>query len=192
MRFIGVTGHGLRIAGMHRRSLEAFDFDSVLLPYNFVLLDDAGYRADVDALLDLCAARQVAVQTIKSLARRRWTDDSQPKYSWYEPLVDPDALARSVRWVLDHPRLFLNSSSDARPAARHPRSGHERRSGAHPTPRWRPTSWPSRSSRSSTATASSGSDQPASRDRPSRKKASASSTDRMCSRLRLAPNSSFQ
>ena len=29
-RFIGVTGHGLRIAGMHLRSLERFDFDSVL------------------------------------------------------------------------------------------------------------------------------------------------------------------
>jgi aryl-alcohol dehydrogenase-like predicted oxidoreductase len=34
-RFIGVTGHGLRIAGMHRRSLEHFDFDSVLLPFNY-------------------------------------------------------------------------------------------------------------------------------------------------------------
>ena len=37
-RFIGVTGHGLRIASMHLRSLERFDFDSVLLPYNFVLM----------------------------------------------------------------------------------------------------------------------------------------------------------
>src|SRR5207253_6526921 len=32
-RFIGVTGHGTRIAGMHLRSLQRFDFDSVLLPY---------------------------------------------------------------------------------------------------------------------------------------------------------------
>ena len=50
-RFVGVTGHGLRIAGMHLRSLERFDFDSVLLPYNYTLLADAGYRADVEALL---------------------------------------------------------------------------------------------------------------------------------------------
>src|SRR6187431_1876015 len=35
---IGVTGHGLRIAAMHRRSLEHFDFDSVLLPYNHAVL----------------------------------------------------------------------------------------------------------------------------------------------------------
>ncbi len=30
VRFIGVTGHGTRVAAMHRRSLERFAFDSVL------------------------------------------------------------------------------------------------------------------------------------------------------------------
>jgi aryl-alcohol dehydrogenase-like predicted oxidoreductase len=113
-RHVGVTGHGLRIAAMHRRSLEAFDFDSVLLPYNYVLLDDPGYRTEVEALLASCAERRVAVQTIKSLARRRWRDDDpRPHFSWYEPLDDGGALARSVRWVLAHDQLFLNSSSDA-------------------------------------------------------------------------------
>src|SRR4051812_37795150 len=72
-RFIGVTGHGLRIAAMHQRSLERFDYDSVLLPYNFTLLNDSGYRSDVERLLEFCAVRDVAVQTIKSIARRRWT-----------------------------------------------------------------------------------------------------------------------
>jgi len=113
-RFIGVTGHGLRIAGMHRRSLEQFDFDSVLLPYNFTVLQDRSYREDVEALLDLCAERRVAVQTIKSVARRRWTDDSQPHFSWYEPIQDVDALQRAVRYVLGRSQLFLNTSSDAR------------------------------------------------------------------------------
>jgi aryl-alcohol dehydrogenase-like predicted oxidoreductase len=114
VRFIGVTGHGTRIAGMHRRSLERFDYDSVLLPYNAALLRDDGYRADVEALLATCAERSVAVQTIKAVARRRWTDDDSPHFSWYEPLSDPDALGRAVRHVLAHPQLFLNSSSDAR------------------------------------------------------------------------------
>lgn len=112
-RFIGVTGHGLRIAGMHRRSLERFDFDSVLLPYSYVLLRDPSYRADVEALLAECAARAVAVQTIKAVARRRWRSDDQPRYSWYEPVTDADALARAVQWVLGDPQVFLNTSSDA-------------------------------------------------------------------------------
>ncbi len=114
VRFIGVTGHGLRIAGMHRRSLDRFDYDSVLLPYNHALLRDDGYRADVEALLATCEEMRVAVQTIKSVARRRWTDDERPHFSWYEPLSDPDALARAVRYVLGRPGLFLSTSSDAR------------------------------------------------------------------------------
>ena len=115
VRFIGVTGHGLRIAGMHLRSLERFDFSSVLLPYNYAVMSDHGYRADVDALLGICEQRGVAVQTIKSVARRRWPEGTAaPHFSWYEPLAEGEALARAVRYVLGRPGLFLNSSSDAR------------------------------------------------------------------------------
>jgi aryl-alcohol dehydrogenase-like predicted oxidoreductase len=116
VRFLGVTGHGLRIAGMHSRSLERFDFDSVLLPYNYTLLHNETYRADVEALLETCAARRVAVQTIKSVARRRWTgaDADVPHFSWYEPLTDGPAVTRAVRYVLARPQMFLNTSSDAR------------------------------------------------------------------------------
>src|SRR3954453_779454 len=113
-RFIGVTGHGLRIAGMHLRSLERFDFDSVLLPYNFTVMQDPSYRGDMESLLDQCAERHVAVKRIKSLARRRWTDDSQPHFSWYEAIHEPELVERAVRYVLGRSQLFLNTSSDAR------------------------------------------------------------------------------
>ena len=111
---IGVTGHGVRIAGMHLRSLERFDFASVLLPVNFVLLDNPVYRRDVEDLLALCAEREVAVQTIKSIARGRWADQNAPHFSWYDPLTDPAAIDRAVRFVLSNPQLFLNTTSDAR------------------------------------------------------------------------------
>jgi aryl-alcohol dehydrogenase-like predicted oxidoreductase len=115
VRHIGVTGHGTRIAGMHLRSLERFAFDSVLLPYSFVAVQDPAYRADVEALLAVCRDREVAVQTIKSVARRRWPDDhAGPRYSWYEPIADADAAGRAVRWVLADGQVFLNTSSDAR------------------------------------------------------------------------------
>jgi aryl-alcohol dehydrogenase-like predicted oxidoreductase len=116
-RFIGVTGHGLRIAGMHLRSLERFDFDSVLLPYSYVLWRNEDYRAAASRLLQVCAERRVAVQTIKAVARRRWDDGSNRHFSWYEP-VDPnqagDAFGRAVGWVLSNPQVFLNTSSDGR------------------------------------------------------------------------------
>jgi aryl-alcohol dehydrogenase-like predicted oxidoreductase len=114
-RFIGVTGHGLRIAGMHLRSLERFDFDSVLFPWNFSLAQNPSYRHDVAQLMEVCRERSVAIQTIKSLARRRWeADNNDPHYSWYRPIPEGDALARAVRWVLSHPGVFLITSSDAR------------------------------------------------------------------------------
>jgi aryl-alcohol dehydrogenase-like predicted oxidoreductase len=113
-RFIGVTGHGLRIASMHLRSLEAFDFDSVLLPHNYSLLQIEDYRRDVESLLAVCDDRRVAVQTIKSVARRRWGEDDGPRFSWYEPIADPSAISRAVRRVLSNRQLFLITSSDAR------------------------------------------------------------------------------
>ena len=114
-RFVGVTGHGLRIATMHLRSLERFDFDSVLLPYSYLLLQHDRYRADVERLLAVCTERDVAVQTIKSVARRRWNDDdTSPQFAWYEPLADAGAIERAVRFVLARPGLFLNTASDAR------------------------------------------------------------------------------
>jgi aryl-alcohol dehydrogenase-like predicted oxidoreductase len=118
-RHIGVTGHGVRIARMHLRSLERFPFDSVLFPYSYVALTDDAYRADVEELLGVCAANEVAVQTIKGVSRRRWRDDhDERRFAWYEPLMDDAAIGRAVRWVLGNPQVFLVTSSDARVMAR--------------------------------------------------------------------------
>jgi len=114
VRFLGVTGHGTGVAAMHRRSLERFPFDSVLLPCNHTMLAQSDYAADFEALVGRCRERGVAVQTIKSVARRRWPDGYEGRrFSWYEPLRDPDALRRAVHYVLARPGLFLNTSSDA-------------------------------------------------------------------------------
>lgn len=114
IRFLGVTGHGTRAPAMHLRSLERFAFDSVLVPYNFTMMAQPEYAADFESLCALCNERGVAVQTIKSVAKRRWQDVPERRFSWYEPLTDPDAVARAVRWTLARPDLFLNTSSDAR------------------------------------------------------------------------------
>ncbi len=114
VRFIGVTGHGTRVAHMHLRSLAKFDFDSVLVPYNFTMMQQPEYAADFEALVTLCAERNVAVQTIKSIARRRWTEeDEEKRFSWYMPLRDVAPIQRAVHFVLSRPSLFLNTSSDA-------------------------------------------------------------------------------
>lgn len=114
VRFIGVTGHGTQVAAMHLRSLERFPFDSVLAPYNRTMIAQPEYAADFERLYAVCAQRGVALQTIKSVARRRWRpEDTDKHFSWYMPLRDRDAIRRAVHYVLARPGLFLNSSSDA-------------------------------------------------------------------------------
>ena len=114
VRFIGVTGHGTYAPSMHLQSLEAFEFDSILVPYNFSMMQNAQYRDDFDALYDLCQGRLVAMQTIKSIALRRWReDDPSRRYSWYEPIREREPMKRAVDFVLSRPGLFLNTTSDA-------------------------------------------------------------------------------
>jgi len=57
-RYIGVTGHGWTIAAMHRRSLARFDFDAVLLPYNFFMAQQDRYRRDFEEVLSVCGAER--------------------------------------------------------------------------------------------------------------------------------------
>ncbi len=115
VRWSGVTGHGTRVAAMHLRSLERFDFDSVLLPMNPSLLRDARYAAEFGELLARCAERGVAVQAIKSVARRRWPEGAQPTHAtWYEPLDDPAEIERAVHWALARPDVLVNTAGDLR------------------------------------------------------------------------------
>ena len=115
VRFLGVTGHGTGAPAMHLRSLERFDFDSVLAPYNYSLMQDTRYAADFDALAAACAEHGVALQTIKAVSRRRWREgDEAKRFSWYMPLEDPEAIRRAVHYTLSRPGLFLNTTSDAR------------------------------------------------------------------------------
>jgi aryl-alcohol dehydrogenase-like predicted oxidoreductase len=112
VRFIGVTGHGAQIAATHRRSLERFDFDSVLLPYNVVTMQLPYYAENFEALIKTCAERKIAVQTIKSIAMRPWLGQKHTRGTWYEPLENQNDIDLAVWWVLGRPGVFLNTVGD--------------------------------------------------------------------------------
>ncbi len=112
VRFIGVTGHGLQIAHLHRRALEMYDFDSVLLPYNFPLMQHTRYAADFEALVVICQERNVAVQIIKSICQSPWGENTRTRATWYRPLENQSDIDLAVHWVLGRPGLFLNTVGD--------------------------------------------------------------------------------
>lgn len=112
-RFIGVTGHDVAVVERHKQSLERFDFDSVLLPYNYTMWQNAEYLAGFEEVVRICAERNVAVQTIKSITRGPWgTAQEHTSATWYEPLTDQAAIDTAVHWVLARPGIFLNTAGD--------------------------------------------------------------------------------
>jgi predicted aldo/keto reductase-like oxidoreductase len=113
VRFLGVTGHGTTVPTMHKRGLERFAFDSVLLPYNYLLMANPGYASAFNELVSLCRQRNVAVQTIKSIARWPCRGASK-RYNtyFYEPLDAQDAIDKNVHWALGLPDSFLITVGD--------------------------------------------------------------------------------
>ncbi|HEY7650138.1 MAG TPA: aldo/keto reductase [Methylomirabilota bacterium] len=112
VRFIGVTGHGWHIAAMHTRSLSRYDFDSVLLPFNFVMAQSERYRRDFEAVLAIARERNVAVQIIKSIARGPWATTDRSHTTWYQPLEAQDDIDRAVHWIMGMPGVFINTVGD--------------------------------------------------------------------------------
>jgi aryl-alcohol dehydrogenase-like predicted oxidoreductase len=112
VRWIGVTGHGSQMAAMHRRSLQRFDFDSVLLPCNYLTMAIPHYRESFDGLVETCRGRNVAVQTIKSIALRPWMGRERTATTWYQPLEAQDEIDAAAWWVLGRPDVFLITVGD--------------------------------------------------------------------------------
>lgn len=112
VKYIGVTGHGWGIAATHYRSLLRYDFDSVLLPYSYILVQNQQYAADFERLLQLCQSRNVAVQTIKSITQRPWGDAPHTAATWYKPLTEQTDIDLAAHWVLGNAGVFLNTVGD--------------------------------------------------------------------------------
>jgi aryl-alcohol dehydrogenase-like predicted oxidoreductase len=113
VRYIGVTGHSHIAPRIHLKSVQKFPFDSVLLPWNFILWKNEEYRADFFKLKEHCDRNQIAVQTIKSIARQPWAGRDRTATTWYEPLTDEEDIRRAVSWLLSHDGIFLNTVGDS-------------------------------------------------------------------------------
>jgi aryl-alcohol dehydrogenase-like predicted oxidoreductase len=111
-RFIGVTGHGVIAPSIHKRSLERFPFDSILVPYNYPMMQNPVYAEAFEALLKLAEQRGVAVQTIKAITLGAWGDRAHTAATWYEPLREQADIDTAVHWVLGRPGVFLNTVGD--------------------------------------------------------------------------------
>ena len=113
VRYLGVTGHGNRVAGMHVQSLERYDFDSVMLLYNYRQMLIPKFASDFYELLKICREQNVAVQTFQSIAWRP-IGKGERKYNmyFYEPLESKEAIEKSVYWAMGLKDSFVITAGD--------------------------------------------------------------------------------
>lgn len=100
VHFVGITGHGREAPAVFVEALNRFNFDSVLFPVNFVLYDDAEYRANAENLLRQCQAHDSGVMAIKAIAKGLWQDKPAAYNTWYEPFDEPGHIQQCVDFAL--------------------------------------------------------------------------------------------
>ena len=99
VRHLGFSAHSEEAAV---RLLDAFPFDSVLFPLNWVTWYKSGFGPK---LVEKAQAKGAAILALKALARRTWRENEQPEgsKSWYHPAETYEEAARGVRFTLSLP-----------------------------------------------------------------------------------------
>ena len=92
---IGVTGHGIRIAGHALRSIERLDLGVGADPRPISSSwSGPTIACDVERLLEVFAERGFRGPDDQGDRQGRWPDGTDRTFSWYEPLTEPEAIGR--------------------------------------------------------------------------------------------------
>ncbi len=97
IKYIGLTGHDdIRI---HKKALELFDFDVLLLPVNMTSIISPDPVNDYRSVLKETIKKDVGITAIKAIQRGRWK--GKPKYhTWYEPFDDAASIQDAINFTL--------------------------------------------------------------------------------------------
>lgn len=100
VRHLGFSAHSERAA---IALMEAFPFDSILFPVNWVTWNTGKFGPRV---LAMAQKKGLAILALKSLAKRRWADEDEAKRSpktWYLPVESYEEAELAVRFTLSRP-----------------------------------------------------------------------------------------
>lgn len=111
VKYIGITSHNpLNIL----EALKSFDFDTVLLPVNYVLHAHPEPKNDYEPVLTLARERNLGVIAMKSVAKGPWPSDERPYNTWYQPFSTQSEVDEALRFTLSQYVTTAASSSDIR------------------------------------------------------------------------------
>jgi aryl-alcohol dehydrogenase-like predicted oxidoreductase len=108
---VGITSHNpMNIV----KALKGFDFDTVLLPVNYVLHAHPEPENDYEPVLALAQERNLGVIAMKSAAKTPWPTEERPYNTWYQPFNTQDEIDEALWFTLSQPVTTAASSSDTR------------------------------------------------------------------------------
>jgi aryl-alcohol dehydrogenase-like predicted oxidoreductase len=111
VKYIGITSHNpINIM----KALESFDFDTVLLPVNYVLRAHPKPTNNYEPVLSLAKKRNLGVIAMKSVAKGPWPTDERPYNTWYQPFDAQREVDEALRFTLSQYVTTAASSSDIR------------------------------------------------------------------------------
>ncbi len=99
VRHLGFSAHSESAA---LQLLDAFAFDSVLFPLNWV----TWYRGEFGPrVVEKATEKGAAILALKSMAKRKWKDDEAREWSktWYRPVESPEEARLGLRFTLSLP-----------------------------------------------------------------------------------------
>ncbi|HHV80946.1 TPA: aldo/keto reductase [bacterium] len=99
IRYIGFSAHSVEVA---LKLLDAFQFDSVLFPLNWVNYFNANFGPQV---VEKAMAKGVARLALKAMAKTVIPEGQSRKYEkcWYLPVDEPELASLALRFTLSQP-----------------------------------------------------------------------------------------
>ena len=99
IRYIGFSAHSVEVA---LKLLDAFQFDSVLFPLNWVNYFNANFGPQV---VEKAMAKGVARLVLKAMAKTVIPEGQSRKYEkcWYLPVDEPELASLALRFPLSQP-----------------------------------------------------------------------------------------
>jgi predicted aldo/keto reductase-like oxidoreductase len=111
-RYIGITSHGVDVPQIFLEALSRFDFDSVLIPINFIQYANPAYKRNTEELLRVCRQKDIGTMVIKSIAKRPWGDLPQTHITWYQPFEEMEQIQVCVNFALSQDVTGICTSGD--------------------------------------------------------------------------------
>ena len=106
---IGITSHNpVNIL----KALELHDFDTVLLPVNYVLHAHPEPQNDYEPVLEKARERNIGVIAMKSIAKGPYPTEERTRNTWYQPFTARDEIEEALRFTLSQPVTTAATSSD--------------------------------------------------------------------------------